>query len=40
MSDEEIIKLWKQGWTIREIAYNFPNIKFREGKDPLHSKGV
>lgn len=33
MSDEEIIELWKKGWSIEKIAYNFPSIRFREGKE-------
>lgn len=34
MSDEKIIELWKKGWTIREIAYNFPSIISGHRKDP------
>ncbi len=34
MSDEKIIELWKKGYSIEEIANNFPSIKFTEGKKP------
>ena len=33
MSDEEIIKLWKQGWSVERIAHNFPSVVFG-GKEP------
>lgn len=32
MSDEEIINLWKQGWSIEKIANNFPSVKFEKRK--------
>ena len=28
MSDEEIIKLWKQGWSVERITHNFPSVVF------------
>ena len=34
MSDEDIIKLWRQGWTVERIAYNFPSIKAGHKKEP------
>lgn len=34
MSDEEIIELWKQGWSVDRIAHNFPSLRFREDKEP------
>lgn len=33
MTDEEIIKLWKKGWTVEMIANNFPSVVFG-GKKP------
>lgn len=32
MSDEEIIDLWKKGWSIEKIANNFPSIKYGTNK--------
>ena len=32
MTDEEIIKLWQQGWSIERIANNFPSVKYGERK--------
>lgn len=34
MSDEDIIELWKKGWSVDRIAHNFPSIRFREDKEP------
>lgn len=34
MSDEDIVELWKKGWSVEKIAHNFPSIKFREDKEP------
>ena len=34
MSDEDIIKLWKQGWSIEKIASNFPSVMAGHRKQP------
>jgi len=34
MSDEEIIKLWKQGWSVERIAHNFPSLIVGRRKEP------
>lgn len=34
MSDEKIIELWKQGWSIERIAKNFPSILTGHRKEP------
>ena len=33
MTDEEIIELWKQGWSVEKIANNFPSVKYG-GRSP------
>ena len=34
MSDEQIIDLWKKGWSIERIAHNFPSIRAGHRKEP------
>ena len=32
MTDKDIIKLWKKGWSVEKIANNFPSVKCGQRK--------
>ena len=35
MSDDEIIKLWRQGYTIEQIVYKFPSSMLRKDEKAM-----